>query len=111
MKSLYTIIHNRKAVVRTEDIVICEADGKYSKIITAGEKEWLVSRHLGELESQLPVDAFCRVNRKYIININYLSEIDTKGGCRIKMENEITVTVSSRRKKKVLETIHRFFNS
>lgn len=104
-------MHKRKKVIRTDDIMMCEADGKYSKIITAGGKEWMISQHLGELESQLSDRLFCRVHRKYLINLNYLTEIETNGGCRITLTNNICIPVSHRRRKKVMDTLNRFFNA
>ena len=63
---LVQVKHNYFKVLRLTDIYWIEADGHYTRFITS-DSNYLMTRPLNQLETELPVDLFCRVHRTYII--------------------------------------------
>jgi len=111
MKTLFVASGKSRIAIRTDDIAFCEADGRYSRIVSARKQEYLVSKHLGELELLLPCHNFCRTHRKFIINIHFLKEIETNGASVILMNNGAQIPISFRKRKKVLDSITLFYHT
>ncbi|MBW8682776.1 LytR/AlgR family response regulator transcription factor [Chitinophaga rhizophila] len=59
-----------------DDIRYIEVDGKYSKVVCAGEK-FVIQQSLKDLHAQLPQVQFCRVHRNYIVNVKEVTKINT----------------------------------
>ena len=78
-------------------IIYCEADGKYTNIITTTDK-LLSSKSLKTYEELLSEFNFCRVHDKYLINISHIKKyIKVRGGYVIMSEGS-KIEVSARRK-------------
>ena len=60
--------------VMIEDILMIEADGAYSKIITRG-KEFTLSQTLKKIEQKIQHESLIRVHRSYIINIHHVDRL------------------------------------
>lgn len=58
--------------VDSQGIVLVEACGGCSKIVTTG-RHYLVNSTLGELEGILPEAHFCRVNRSCLVGMGHIS--------------------------------------
>ncbi len=69
IKTLQIPVNGKILFIRTEDIVYCESDGNYSKIILDTAKELFVSKRLKELEDLLPNNFFFRIHNSYVIHI------------------------------------------
>ena len=65
-------------VVAVTDVIAIEAADDYVVIHTAHRK-YIKQERLGNLESMLDVRQFCRIHRSSIINLDYLSGIETEG--------------------------------
>ena len=78
-----------------EEIVYLEASGDYT-IITTRNDQFVSSSGIGKLEEIMDPDAFIRVHRSTIININYLKEIERhfNGGMIVKMQSGKSFPVS-----------------
>jgi two-component system response regulator LytT len=61
--------------INSRDILLVEADGNYSKIITRSG-HYLVKYSLSQIEAGLSPDVFCRVHRTYIVPISRINDID-----------------------------------
>jgi two-component system LytT family response regulator len=61
--------------INSSDILLIEADGNYSKIITK-TSSYLVKDTLSQIEAELPKEIFCRVHRTYIIPISGINDIE-----------------------------------
>ena len=95
------------SLVTIEDIVYCEADGNYTKIIMSTGEQITTSMNLGRVESDLPETMFFRLNRSVVINFSYLSAVN-KGAknCTIKSGmKEYVFQVSARMLKNLENTI------
>ncbi|HEV7590462.1 MAG TPA: LytTR family DNA-binding domain-containing protein [Longimicrobium sp.] len=64
----------RVEFVRTADIDWIEAEGNYVRL-HAGKKAWLVREKIGALEERLDPDAFLRVHRSSIVQVDRLAEL------------------------------------
>jgi two-component system, LytTR family, response regulator len=60
------------------DIAFIEADGNYSVIHLSGSSREVITLLLGKVEEQLSPDAFFRISRSSIINLNFLKKINTR---------------------------------
>ncbi len=61
-----------------EDVLMLNAEGNYTRIITVEKDEYFSSYNLGRLYKSLNTVSFYKVNRSCILNTNYLRSIDNK---------------------------------
>jgi DNA-binding LytR/AlgR family response regulator len=73
-----------------EDVVLFFKENKIVYVIDKTGRKYLIDRNLSDLEVELDNRAFFRVNRQYIININYIRSF--KAYERVKLQIELTVT-------------------
>lgn len=69
---------SRVHVIAAEKIDYIEAQDDYVQI-SAGGKAYLKNQRLSELEGQLDPNAFLRIHRSYILNIESISRIEQSG--------------------------------
>ena len=81
-----------------EEILYCQALGRYSKIITKGGKEYLLTKVLKQLEDDLPTENFFRTHKSYLINLNYLSNYNCNHELPITLQNNVRIKLAKRRK-------------
>jgi len=67
-------IRNSIHFVKINTIVIIEASGDYTKLITDEGKSFLTSRNMYHWEERLPEQIFLRVHRSFIINFEYIEK-------------------------------------
>ncbi len=65
-------------------IRLLESDGNYTRVYFDSAKP-LIYRSLSTLEQRLPTDAFFRINRQQIVNLDYIENIESwfSGGLKI----------------------------
>ena len=76
-----------KLFVDIAKIQIIEANGNHSYVIHEKEKQF-VTESLKKLESTLLNYGFCRIHRRYLVNMIYIKKIVTKGACHVLLRNE-----------------------
>lgn len=64
-------------VIKIEEIVYCKADDSYCTIYTK-DKAYVVTKTLKEVESLIDQTNFFRINRSYLLNINFAKRIDKR---------------------------------
>jgi two-component system LytT family response regulator len=74
--------------INSLDIFHIEAEDQYAKITTATATH-RINIALSRLESLLPEDLFCRVNRSFIVSIYHISRIEED--VVLVKEKEITI--------------------
>jgi len=85
---------NRLITVSVAEVIWIEADGDYSRLVTATNNH-LSNYGVGMLETKLNSQQFLRVHRGAIININYIKEIQKyQSGYDVIMQNNDVVRVS-----------------
>lgn len=84
-------------LVKVEDIVYFEADGRYTKLFLTNGVSKMASKNLGEFQSLIDPSIFCRIHHKFIINMNKLTNIIKADGYYCEMINNKNIPVSKRR--------------
>lgn len=85
------------SILNIEEVIYCEADGKYTKFYLNDDTDCVSSRNIGEYEDILILNSFFRVHYKFIINMNYLSLIDKRNGYYCLLKNGKNIPISRRR--------------
>ncbi|MGM9510684.1 LytR/AlgR family response regulator transcription factor [Larkinella sp. GY13] len=66
----------RMYLVKADDISYLDADGNYITLHTAQERHTIYDS-LTSLETRLDPTDFVRINRSYIVNLNFIAEVET----------------------------------
>lgn len=104
---LFVDIGGKKVPLSFDDIYIFEAQNNYARVYTKTDS-YLISPPLKELEVKLVDRNFIRVHRKYLVNIEKISEIVplSKNAYILRLSNtERTEIPVSRRRKKLLKEV------
>lgn len=80
------------------DIIICSAEGAYTRISLLDGKKVLATGLLKEFDELLPVDTFCRVHHSHLVNLNFIKKYYRGRGGYVELVNGETVEVSNARK-------------
>ena len=67
---------SRVIIIKIEDIMYFEAQDDYVRIVTAGGK-YLRQSTMKYFQDRLPEDAFIRIHRSFLANINYIKQLET----------------------------------
>lgn len=94
--------------VGLNDIIYCEGDGKYTKILMKEKKMIMSSRTLGDFEELLSLYHFFRIHKSYLVNLNHLKKYLRGEGGQVIMEENITLDVSRRKKEELLKIVSQF---
>lgn len=87
------------------DIVHIAADSNYSIFYLVNGERITVSKVLKEYEEILPENQFIRVHKSSIINLDYVSEYNSKNGLEVTLKNGDRIAVSRRRASDFLEKV------
>lgn len=98
-------------LVDFDDIVNIEADSNYSVFYLMGKEKITVAKVLKEYEEILPPNKFVRVHKSSIINLDYLTEYNSKNGLEVALKNGIKIAVSRRRASEFADKIKIYTNS
>lgn len=101
---------NGKKVINPNKIIYFEADGKYSKLYMTKSRHYLMSKCLKELQVLYNYSFFCRIHRKYLINLYFLEEFSTNGKSSVILKKGIKLPIAYRRRKEVNNFILNFFS-
>lgn len=87
------------------NILYCEADSNYCKIICIDGKELLLSKTLKFVEELLANELFFRIHKSYLVNMNYITKFDKIDDLKITLSNGVQLPVSIRKKEQFLNAI------
>ncbi len=90
-ESLFLKKNNHFERVHLQEILFLKADSNYCTIYTKTD-HFIYSVGLNKIEEQLPVTAFMRVHRSYVVNINSVSGFE--GNMLYILDNKIPVSKS-----------------
>lgn len=85
------------------EIIRCEALGNYTKFYVSGNRQFIISRTLGEYEELLTPYGFIRTHKTHLVNQTFISFIDHDGFIVLKDSEKIEV--SRRRKEEVMKRL------
>lgn len=93
-------------IIRADDILFCEADGRYTKFHLINGDLKVTSRNLGEYERLLNKTQFFRIHHSYIVNILMINHINKLEGNYCHLMNHQTLPIAKRRQ----DELNRFLN-
>ncbi|CAN5291408.1 LytTR family DNA-binding domain-containing protein [soil metagenome] len=85
------------------EIIRCEAQGNYTRFFVTGNKQYLISKTLGDYDELLNPYGFIRTHKSHLVNKNFISFVD-HNGYAILHEGE-KIEISRRRKESVMEAL------
>ncbi len=95
----------KMVVIPFNDLIRIEGDGSYCTVFSTSNSPILLSRNLGSLVRQLPVQLFYRAHQSHLINLKMIQEIDREDGCSIVLKDGSKVPVARRRKDELLRIL------
>ncbi len=87
------------------ELTYCEADGNYSILYFKNKSKKVITYSLTKIEKHLRRQSFCRIHRKYLINLRWIKQYVRGRGGYVVLENGIHLNVSVRRKEQFLKCI------
>jgi two-component system LytT family response regulator len=90
--------------VKLEDVPMFESEGNYVRVYFNGNKP-LILKSLNNLANKLDEDVFFRANRKFIINLNWVEDVENwfNGGLMVKLKTGEKIEISRRQATKLKE--------
>ena len=89
-------------LINVSDIIRCEADGTYAKIIT-NKKTLLSSKNLKYYEDLLTKHNFIRVHNSHLVNVDFIQTFNRQIQEGLQLLNGDKIPVSARKKKAISE--------
>lgn len=65
-------------LVLHDEIIYCKSDSCYSSVFLNNGEELIICKSLTKLSKELAPEIFVRVSQSYMINKNYISQVDKK---------------------------------
>ena len=94
-------------MVNADDILYCESDSAYCKLVFLDGKSMLLSRTLKDVEEALIRENFCRIHHSYLINLDYVQKYIKGEGGEVVMSNGASLPVSRTRKQDFLRLLEK----
>lgn len=109
-KNYLTISYiDRYEVIKIEDIVYCEADGRYTHFYLNDGKKFIACKNLAEYEHLLcKINHFFRISRSVMVNFKYIKKILKKDGLFLELNNGDKLPIVG---KKVQDVVNYFKNN
>jgi len=101
-----TNTNNQRIAVRTQTginvlnintIIYCKGEGRYTFIYLNNNKHIVVSKLLKDIELVLPLDIFYRIHKSYLINLDYVKELNRLKEKTITLKDDTKLKLSCRR--------------
>ncbi len=92
--------------VEIDDLIHCEADGKYTNCVFINGKKILSSKNLKEFETKLKSHQFIRVHHSHLINLKHVMSYVKEDGGYLLMSNNDHISISQRKKEDFLKAIN-----
>jgi two-component system LytT family response regulator len=91
--------------IAAENILYCNAEGAYTNIHLVGNKKFLVSRALGDVEEMLPADIFQRIHHSTIVNMRHITNLVRSDGGYVMLNNGEKLLISKAKKDALLQRL------
>ena len=94
--------------VPTQDIIYCEAESNYTKVVLSGGKKVVVSKVLKDIDEALSGPDFCRVHSSFLINVNRIKKYVRGDGGYLIMDDDTNISISRNRRQEFMELFSKF---
>jgi two-component system LytT family response regulator len=91
--------------IAVENILYCTAEGAYTYIHLLGNKKFLVSKTLGDIEEMLPADIFQRIHHSTIVNLHHITNLIRSDGGYVMLNNGEKLMISKAKKDMLLQRL------
>lgn len=98
---------NGYVFLNTSEILFCEADMNYTKVITSNRDSFLSTKNLKEFEEMLDTEVFFRCHKSWLINLNFIKQYSRIDGTRVQMTNDQWIDISVRKRDDFLKIFNR----
>lgn len=98
-------VADRIEFVEVRNIIHCKGEGNYSHIYFENNKHLLVAKTLVEFEELLQEYSFVRTHKTHLVNLRHVKAYLKNDGGSLKLLNGDCVSISRRRKDKVLKML------
>ncbi|MBZ0242650.1 MAG: LytTR family DNA-binding domain-containing protein [Bacteroidales bacterium] len=95
-------------VLRVEDVIRCEADENYTRILDLKGKAILVAKTLKEFDEMLSPLGFCRIHQSHLINLDHVITYEKGAGGMVILSNKERIPVSGRRREFFLNSLRKY---
>ena len=92
-------------VLKLEDIIRCEADENYTRVMTNDGKVVMVAKTIKEFDEMLTPYGFCRIHQSHLINLNHVITYEKGSSGMVVLSSNEKVPVSGRRKEFFLSAL------
>jgi two-component system, LytTR family, response regulator len=89
--------------VELKDLVYCEAEGNYTKLVLIGGKTHLLSKTLREVQEVLEERNFLRVHRQYLINLDHIKSYHKGEAAYLVMQGDVNIPVAKNQKERLVQ--------
>ncbi len=105
-KTLAVHAGDKVKMIRSEEIVSIEAQGRYCNLFLENGSQYTTARYLKDFEDYLERDAaFIRIGKSHLINARHIRDYTKGEWCIITMTNAQTFEVARRKKQEILERL------
>lgn len=94
--------------VPTSDIIYCEAESNYTKVVLSGGKKIVVSKVLKDIDEALSGPDFCRVHSSFLINVNRIKKYVRGDGGYLIMDDDANISISRNRRQEFMDLFSKF---
>ncbi len=94
--------------VPTSDIIYCEAESNYTKVVLSGSKKIVVSKVLKDIDEALSGPDFCRVHSSFLINVNRIKKYVRGDGGYLIMDDDANISISRNRRQEFMDLFSKF---
>jgi two-component system LytT family response regulator len=101
--SLAIPIDNGYHLVKSSDIIYCQADGSYTYLHLVNGQDVKVCRKLKEVQEMISNDDFLRIHHSHVINLNHLKRYSDNEQTQVILSNDTVLTVSRSRRSAFFE--------
>jgi two-component system, LytTR family, response regulator len=91
--------------IAAENILYCNAEGAYTTVHLIGNKKFLVSKTLGDIEEMLPADIFQRIHHSTIVNMQHITNLIRSDGGYVLLDNGEKLMISKAKKDMLLQRL------
>ena len=93
-------------LVRIDDILYLESDGRYTTIHLVDKSTLFVSKNIVEYEKLLSTSYFFCIHKKYMINLKYIINISNSDGSNCELVGKLMLPVAKRRKEDLVSFLN-----
>jgi two-component system LytT family response regulator len=94
---------NGVVFVELKELVYCEADSNYTKLVLTNGKTYLLSKTLREVQEVLEERSFLRVHRQFLINLDHIKMYHKGDGSYLVMTSDISIPVAKNQKDRLVQ--------